>query len=62
MEKFEGFGKSAETMKLDIEIKDIFNDIDKNLGSMNEVLRRQAKNTKVRLLLFRISHANIIFF
>lgn len=47
VEKFEGFGKSAETMKLDIEIKDTFNEAEKLLGSMNDVLRRQSKNTKV---------------
>lgn len=49
MEKFEGFGKSAETLKLDIEIKDLFQDIEKMLGTMNEILRRQAKNSKVFL-------------
>lgn len=49
MEKVEGFGKNAETMKIDIEIKDLFGDIDKMLGTMNEILRRQAKNTKVSI-------------
>lgn len=47
MEKVEGFGKGAETIKLDIEIKDLFQDIEKMLGTMNEILRRQAKNSKV---------------
>ena len=47
MEKLEGFGKSAETLKIDIEIKDLFSEIEKMLGSMNEILRRQAKNSKV---------------
>ena len=46
MEKVEGFGKGAETLKIDIEIKDLFADIEKSLGLMNEVLRRQAKNSK----------------
>ena len=48
MEKVEGFGKGAETLKIDIEIKDLFAEIEKGLGLMNEVLRRQAKNSKVK--------------
>lgn len=52
-EKIKSFGKSADTMKLDIEIKDKFQDLERSLGSMNEVLRRQSKNTKV-LLIFRL--------
>jgi len=49
MEKVEGFGKGAETLKIDIEIKDLFAEIEKGLGLMNEVLRRQAKNSKVKI-------------
>lgn len=43
--------RNADTIKLDVEIKDLINEIDSILAKMNEALRKQAKDKKVFLLI-----------